>query len=71
MSPRIICIYAEIFLITQRVVAIFKYLFIRYDMDYQEVERNQILIDFIKENYLKKIEKLDDVKGFIRGDYTI
>jgi hypothetical protein len=51
MSPRIICIYAEIFLITQRVVAIFKYLFIRYDMDYQKVERNQILIDFIKENY--------------------
>lgn len=37
-------------------------------MDSQEVKRNQILIDFIKENYLKKIEKLDDVKGFIREE---
>lgn len=68
MSPRIICIYAEIFLITQRVVAIFKYLFIRYDMDYQEVKRNQILIDFIKTNYLEKIKKLDEVDGLIRDE---
>lgn len=37
-------------------------------MDNQEVKRNQILIDFIKTNYLEKIKKLDEVDGLIRDE---